>query len=364
MSINVDTAEKMHWNWAHMFHTQLNAAPRGPPVVSHANAPTDPPGPVASGVLAQQWNSWAQHQVHQHQPVTQPFFKHRLNGNAAGAKQDGEKKEETDEVWSYLEAQAAFLGPSLWDNGDLKMEYMDLDEFLSENGIPVKNSGEPGSSPLQATRSPPHQGPSNKDANDSAPAHASSSNNGCVSVNNSANPNRPVASPAVTVVTEDDDASVSGCSSSSVLDAVSPATCTSYRSAPAKRKRTAVSIASSFNDNSSDDGSYVPGHDFDPKSRPFSQEELRPQPMSKKSKKQYVPDDLKDDKYWARRRKNNMAAKRSRDARRVKENQIAMRAAFLEKENAVLRAELDKVTKLYASALKRLEQYEKPAKKY
>ena len=47
---------------------------------------------------------------------------------------------------------------------------------------------------------------------------------------------------------------------------------------------------------------------------------------------QYVPDDLKDDKYWARRRKNNMAAKRSRDARRVKENQIAMRAAFLEKE--------------------------------
>lgn len=47
---------------------------------------------------------------------------------------------------------------------------------------------------------------------------------------------------------------------------------------------------------------------------------------------QYVPEDLKDEKYWARRRKNNMAAKRSRDARRVKENQIAMRAAFLEKE--------------------------------
>lgn len=47
---------------------------------------------------------------------------------------------------------------------------------------------------------------------------------------------------------------------------------------------------------------------------------------------QYVPEDLKDDKYWARRRKNNMAAKRSRDARRVKENQIAMRAAFLENE--------------------------------
>ena len=45
-----------------------------------------------------------------------------------------------------------------------------------------------------------------------------------------------------------------------------------------------------------------------------------------------MPDDLKDDKYWARRRKNNMAAKRSRDARRMKENQIALRAGFLEKE--------------------------------
>jgi len=44
---------------------------------------------------------------------------------------------------------------------------------------------------------------------------------------------------------------------------------------------------------------------------------------------------LKDDKYWARRNKNNMAAKRSRDARRSKENQIAMRAAFLEKEVVV-----------------------------
>jgi leukemia factor-related protein len=41
---------------------------------------------------------------------------------------------------------------------------------------------------------------------------------------------------------------------------------------------------------------------------------------------------LKDEKYWARRRKNNMAAKRSRDARRMKENQIALRAGFLEKE--------------------------------
>lgn len=55
---------------------------------------------------------------------------------------------------------------------------------------------------------------------------------------------------------------------------------------------------------------------------------------------QFVPDDLKDDKYWARRRKNNMAAKRSRDARRMKENQIALRAGFLEKEVNFLMLEI------------------------
>ena len=77
MSINVDTAEKaqMHWNWAHMFQAQLNAAPRGPPVGSYANPPINTPGPVVGGVLAQQWNTWAQHQVQQQQPVAQSLFK-------------------------------------------------------------------------------------------------------------------------------------------------------------------------------------------------------------------------------------------------------------------------------------------------
>jgi hypothetical protein len=36
---------------------------------------------------------------------------------------------------------------------------------------------------------------------------------------------------------------------------------------------------------------------------------------------------------------------------------------LLSLQNAVLKAELDKVTKLYHAALKRLEQYEKPNKK-
>ena len=50
--------------------------------------------------------------------------------------------------------------------------------------------------------------------------------------------------------------------------------------------------------------------------------------------------DGKDAAYWERRRKNNEAAKRSRDARRQKENEIAVRASFLEQENIQLKMEL------------------------
>ncbi|KAG2464473.1 TEF factor, partial [Polypterus senegalus] len=87
--------------------------------------------------------------------------------------------------------------------------------------------------------------------------------------------------------------------------------------------------------------SSVPGGElFNPRKHKFSDEELKPQPMIKKAKKVFVPEESKDEKYWSRRRKNNVAAKRSRDARRLKENQITVRAAFLEKENAALRAEV------------------------
>lgn len=53
-----------------------------------------------------------------------------------------------------------------------------------------------------------------------------------------------------------------------------------------------------------------------------------------------LPDEQKDEAYWERRRKNNDAAKRSRDARRAKEDQIAIRAALLEQENLKLRVEV------------------------
>jgi len=67
---------------------------------------------------------------------------------------------------------------------------------------------------------------------------------------------------------------------------------------------------------------------------------------------------LKDEKYWSRRCKNNEAAKRSRDARRLKENQISVRAAFLERENATLRQEVADMRKELGRCRNILNKYE------
>ena len=44
--------------------------------------------------------------------------------------------------------------------------------------------------------------------------------------------------------------------------------------------------------------------------------------MLRKRKKQYVADEMKNEKYWAKRTKNNSAARKSREAKRLKENQV------------------------------------------
>ena len=52
---------------------------------------------------------------------------------------------------------------------------------------------------------------------------------------------------------------------------------------------------------------------------------------------------MKDDRYWNKRKKNNEAARVSRENKRRKENQIVMRAAFLEEENSNLKIDVDKI---------------------
>merc|ERR1712108_48947 len=77
----------------------------------------------------------------------------------------------------------------------------------------------------------------------------------------------------------------------------------------------------------------APGYDFDPKERAFQMDELRPQPIIRKRKMVAVPE------------KNKDATRRSREAKRLKQNQIALRAAHLERENKTLRGQIEAAKK-------------------
>lgn len=57
-------------------------------------------------------------------------------------------------------------------------------------------------------------------------------------------------------------------------------------------------------------------------------------------KREFIPVDKKDDGYWDKRRKNNEAAKRSREKRRMNDMVLESRVLALLEENARLRAEL------------------------
>ncbi|XP_031167220.1 hepatic leukemia factor-like isoform X2 [Sander lucioperca] len=231
--------------------------------------------------------------------------------------------------------QSAFLGPTLWDktlsyNGDtLQLEYMDLEEFLSENGIPsVPSNHQP--------RALPHQQPIMSQA---PPTSTSSvmdlSNHASTSMHANTSPNGLHSSPARAGITNS-------------------------RNTPSPIDPDTIQVPVRYEPDPADLVlSSVPGQEmFDPRKCKFSSEELKPQPMIKKARKVFIPEDLKDDKYWARRRKNNLAAKRSRDARRLKENQIAIRAGFLEKENSALRQEVAELRKELGRTKNVLAKYE------
>ncbi|MBW01469.1 Thyrotroph embryonic factor, partial [Eschrichtius robustus] len=213
-----------------------------------------------------------------------------------------EKLEEDEAAAASTMAVSASLMPPIWDktipyDGEsFHLEYMDLDEFLLENGIPA---------------SPTHLA-----QNLLLPGHL------------------PL------------------CLSESSLE--------KERETPSPIDPNCVEVDVNFNPDPADLVlSSVPGGElFNPRKHKFAEEDLKPQPMIKKAKKVFVPDEQKDEKYWTRRKKNNVAAKRSRDARRLKENQITIRAAFLEKENTALRTEVAELRKEVGKCKTIVSKYE------
>ena len=79
----------------------------------------------------------------------------------------------------------------------------------------------------------------------------------------------------------------------------------------------------------------------------------------KRKRKQSISDNLKDDKYWERRRKNNAAAKRSREERLQKEADVAQTANCLVAENTELKRSLAEALLDNKQLKERLAKYEK-----
>ena len=69
--------------------------------------------------------------------------------------------------------------------------------------------------------------------------------------------------------------------------------------------------------------------------------------IPQRKRRDFIPNELKDEQYWERRRKNNLAAKRSREKRRL--NDIVLEAKVLELTNMnnVLKLKLDLCARKY-----------------
>ncbi len=72
------------------------------------------------------------------------------------------------------------------------------------------------------------------------------------------------------------------------------------------------------------------------------EESATPSLFRHRRQRQFIPDSRKDVTYWDRRRRNNEAAKRSREKRRINDMLLEARVQELDRENAALRAQLDR----------------------
>uniref|UniRef100_A0A3Q4BDZ8 BZIP domain-containing protein n=1 Tax=Mola mola TaxID=94237 RepID=A0A3Q4BDZ8_MOLML len=258
-------------------------------------------------------------------------------------------------------SQSAFLGPLLWertlpcDGGLFQLQYMDLEEFLTENGMGMHSNGPSSTSaqiPSQSSQSAvPNQ---SSQCPPTSPPPCSSSSSSMSSSSSS--------SSLLGLETQQQQGMMGGpeCLHGGQAMPQDPSPTSTCPPGPTAGTNGSSDIMVNFDPDPADLAlSSVPGQEaFDPRRHRFSEDELKPQPMIKKARKMLVPNEQKDEKYWSRRVKNNEAAKRSRDARRLKENQISVRAAFLERENAALRQEVADMRKELGRCRNIINKYE------
>ncbi|CAL8284214.1 unnamed protein product [Merluccius merluccius] len=188
--------------------------------------------------------------------------------------------------------QSAFLGPTLWDktlpyDGDnFQLEYMDLEEFLSENGIP--------SSPAHHHQHHHHHHHQHHDDQhqSQAPQHQQIQ----------MSPATPAATPSPSVMDLSNHAATITATHTCTMASPncmhgSPvrAGLTSSRNTPSPIDLDSIHVPVGYDPDPADLAlSSVPGQEmFDPRKRKFTAEELKPQPMIKKARKVYIPEDCK-----------------------------------------------------------------------
>ncbi|XP_017287351.1 TEF transcription factor, PAR bZIP family member a [Kryptolebias marmoratus] len=245
---------------------------------------------------------------------------------------------------------SAALTPAIWDktipyDGEtFHLEYMDLEEFLLENDISSLSDA-------AVLKDEPTSGMENENLISSAEMKVSGSA-GLSAVTLMPIQDLEKSEEELLIITKSD--------ADVTCDVSTEVTTSKDRVTPEPVNPDDIEVAVNYEPDPTDLVlSSVPGGDlFDPRKHKFSEDELKPQPMIKKAKKVFVPEDQKDEKYWQRRKKNNVAAKRSRDARRLKENQITVRAAFLERENLALRSEVAELRKECGRYQKVVGRYE------
>uniref|UniRef100_A0A4W5QT58 TEF transcription factor, PAR bZIP family member a n=1 Tax=Hucho hucho TaxID=62062 RepID=A0A4W5QT58_9TELE len=235
---------------------------------------------------------------------------------------------------------SAALTPAIWDktipyNGEtFHLEYMDLEEFLIENGIPTSSV-------------------------DNAPNMEIAEKKTEKPTSTTTAPAAPISLLPVLELDQCEEEVVTTTLNSADITANTEVVTDKDRLTPETIDPEEIEVNVNFDPDPTDLVlSSVPGGElFNPRKHKFSEEDLKPQPMIKKAKKVYVSEDSKDEKYWQRRNKNNVAAKRSRDARRLKENQITVRAAFLERENTALRQEVGELRNYFARSKNVVARY-------
>jgi len=95
------------------------------------------------------------------------------------------------------------------------------------------------------------------------------------------------------------------------------------------------------------DTKFFPGHPNNMGQAAYNNSFTRKDIFNQRKQREFIPEAKKDDCYWDRRRRNNEAAKRSREKRRLNDMLLETRVIELSKDNHIMKCQLNAVFEKY-----------------